>query len=135
MDEKSIVEVEKIIGYTFKNKKLLITALTHSSFVNENKSCEDYEKLEFFGDSILSAVIVTFLMKDNTKRYEHGIKTSFTEGDFSKIKSSLADKSNLSTSIMKLGLEEHLIMGEGDIKQNVKIELIDIIIIEGIPTT
>ena len=44
--------LEKSIGYTFKNKKLLKKALTHTSFANERK-IESNEKLEFMGDSIL----------------------------------------------------------------------------------
>ena len=125
--KKNINVIEKKIGYTFKDKSLLAQAFTRTSYCNEqNKNgrpeLQSNEVLEFFGDSILSAVIVTFLMKDNTQRYDHGIKTALTEGDFSRIKSSLADKSNLSASIMKLGLEEFLIMGEGDKKQDIKKE-------------
>lgn len=122
---KAIPLVERIIGYTFKDKSLLRQAFTRTSFCNEvNQSGRnDYqsnEVLEFFGDSILSAVIVTFLLKDNVKRYQHGIKTALTEGDFSRIKSALADKSNLSASIFKLGLEKYLIMGKGDKEKNIQ---------------
>ena len=122
--KRSIAEIEKIIGYTFKDKSLLKQAFTRTSYCNEQNvfgknDIASNEVLEFFGDSILSAVIVTFLMKDNTERYAYGIKTRFTEGDYSKIKSSLADKSNLSASISKLGLEKYLIMGEGDKKVNI----------------
>ena len=44
----SLEEYEKRIGYRFKNKDLLETALTHSSFANEHK-CKSYERLEFWG--------------------------------------------------------------------------------------
>ena len=50
-----INEFEKKIGYKFKNKNLINAALTHSSFKNiRNKN---YERLEFFGDRVLSLVI------------------------------------------------------------------------------
>ena len=47
----TLEELEKRIGYTFRDKKLLRQALTHSSFANEQKinKLEDYERLEFWG--------------------------------------------------------------------------------------
>mgnify|MGYP003096833251 CR=1 FL=1 len=43
---KPLEEYEKRIGYRFRDKQLLETALTHSSFANENK-CKSYERLKF----------------------------------------------------------------------------------------
>ena len=47
--------LESNIGYVFKNKDLLINALTHTSFANEhkNKKMKDNERLEFLGDAVL----------------------------------------------------------------------------------
>lgn len=53
-------ELEKQIGYTFKNKELLKTALTHTSYAYEN-NVQSNEKLEFLGDSILEFVSSVFL--------------------------------------------------------------------------
>jgi ribonuclease-3 len=119
--ENNIPEIEKKIGYTFRDKSLLRQAFTRGSFCNEinKREKENYksnEVLEFFGDSVLSAAIVTALIKQKTKRYPHGINTDLNEGDFSNIRSKLADKKNLSDNISRLGLEEYLIMGEGDKK-------------------
>ena len=51
---RSLDEFEKKIGYKFKNRNLLITALTHSSYANESRGGDQsYERLEFLGDSIL----------------------------------------------------------------------------------
>ena len=47
---------EKKLGYEFKNKELLETALTHSSYANEHR-VQDNERLEFLGDSVLSVII------------------------------------------------------------------------------
>ena len=116
--EKIITEIEKKIAYTFKDKSLLRQAFTRSSWCNEHKA-EEYqsnEVLEFFGDSVLSAAIVTLLMKDQTKRYRHGIYTELDEGDFSNIKSKNSDKKRLSVAIGELGLQQYLLMGEGDVK-------------------
>ena len=54
---RSLDEFEKKIGYRFKNRNLLITALTHSSYANESRGGDQsYERLEFLGDSILGFV-------------------------------------------------------------------------------
>lgn len=125
--EKNIRLIEKKIGYTFKDKGLLRQAFTRTSYCNEHKAArglkyQSNEVLEFFGDSILSAAIVTLLMKDFTERYEFGISTSLGEGDFSNIKSKLSDKKNLSLATGKLGLQKYLLMGEGDAKLGIENE-------------
>ena len=124
---KSVKEIENAIGYTFRDRSLLRQAFTRASFCNENnyKMKEPYqsnEVLEFFGDSVLSMAIITSLIKLKTKRYSGGIKTVLTEGDFSNIRSHLADKKNLSDNIRRLGLEKYLIMGEGDAKLGIEKE-------------
>ena len=84
----SIPVIEKKIGYVFKDKSLLTQAFTRSSFCNEHKrkggrGYMSNEVLEFFGDSVLSTVIITMMLRDKTERYEHGVYTSLNEGDFS----------------------------------------------------
>ena len=116
-----IPEIEAKIGYTFRDKSLLRQAFTRASYCNEANrydrlGYQSNEVLEFFGDSVLSAVIITSLIRTRTERYPHGIKTSLREGDFSNIRSNLADKRNLSDNIDRLGLAKYLIMGEGDSK-------------------
>ena len=125
--EENIKIIEKKIGYTFKDKSLLRQAFTRTSFCNEHRgpSGEKYqsnEVLEFFGDSLLSAAIVTLLMRDFAKRYDFGISTELKEGDFSNIKSKLSDKKNLSLATKRLGLQEFLLMGEGDAKMGIQNE-------------
>ena len=125
--KKNISDIEKKIGYTFKDKSLLMQAFTRTSFCNEHRNKpgakhQSNEVLEFFGDSLLSAAIVTLLMRDLAKRYEYGISTNLTEGDFSNIKSRLSDKKNLSLATKALGLEKYLLMGEGDTKLGIENE-------------
>jgi ribonuclease-3 len=121
---KNIPEIEKKIHYTFKDKSLLRQAFTRSSFCNEHKArgkrgYVSNEVLEFFGDSVLSTAIISMMLKDKTERYEHGVYTEMTEGDFSNIRSKLSDKRNLSLSMSCLGLQKFLQMGEGDGKLGV----------------
>ena len=125
--EKNIPKIEQIIGYTFKDKSLLMQAFTRSSFCNEANvrariPYQSNEVLEFFGDSVLSAAIVTMLIEIRSERYPHGIRSDLKEGDFSNIRSSLSDKKNLSDNITRLGLERMLIMGEGDAKLGIENE-------------
>ena len=122
-----IKSIENKINYTFKDKALLVQAFTRTSFCNEvnptsKVKYHSNEVLEFFGDGVLSLSIISFLLRECTERYEHGIKTELGEGDFSNIKSKLSDKQNLSKSMKALGLEKHLLMGEGDLKLNIQNE-------------
>jgi ribonuclease-3 len=111
--------IQEKIGYTFSDPSLLEQAFTRTSFCNEQGPKEKIkyqsnEVLEFFGDSILSASIVTYLIRSRSERYEHGIRTDLSEGDFSNIRSKLSDKRNLSENVKRLGLQEYLVMGKGD---------------------
>ncbi|MBO7305070.1 MAG: hypothetical protein J6V09_07615 [Clostridia bacterium] len=122
--DKNIKEIEQKIGYTFRDKSLLKQAFTRTSWCNEHKKdgYQSNEVLEFFGDSVLSAAIVTLLMKDSAKRYRHGISTELDEGDFSNIKSKTSDKTGLSVAMGKIGLEKYLLMGKGDVKLGIENE-------------
>ena len=60
---RPIEEYEQLIGYTFRDKSLLETALTHSSYANEHK-CQSYERLEFLGDSVLGFVTAEHLYQN-----------------------------------------------------------------------
>jgi ribonuclease-3 len=65
------------IGFEFSNIDLLITALTHRSYVNEHKKSvnEHNERLEFLGDAVLELVVTDFLF--NNYREPEGILTSW----------------------------------------------------------
>ena len=70
----SIAEIEKKIGYTFKDKSLVTQAFTRTSYCNEHKPSKNEryqsnEVLEFFGDSVLSTAIVTLIIKEFSERY------------------------------------------------------------------
>ncbi len=125
---RKIGEIEKILGYTFEDKSLLVQAFTRTSFCNEHHARtegEDYqsnEVLEFFGDAVLSAAIVSLLIERSSTRYAHGIHTALAEGDFSNVKSHLSDKSNLSVHMKRMGLQKYLLMGEGDKKMGMQNE-------------
>ena len=123
--DSNISQIEKTLGYVFRDKALLKQAFTRTSFCNEaikSENIQSNEVLEFFGDSVLSAAIVTLLIKTRTERYRHGIKTELTEGDFSNIRSKLSNKANLSQTVRKSGLQNFLLMGDGDAKLGIEQE-------------
>ncbi len=98
--------LEEKIGYTFKKKQLLKTAMTHSSYANENRSsgATSYERLEFLGDSILGFVTADYLYRtQNTD-----------EGELTRRRANLVCEQNLSQVAEKLGLGKYLILGKGE---------------------
>ena len=102
----SLKKFEDIIGYTFKNKALLSTALTHSSYANE-KHCKSYERLEFLGDSVLSLIV---------SRYFFQKMSYVNEGDLSRIRASLVCESTLSSVARKIRIGDFLLLGNGEEK-------------------
>ncbi len=121
--DTQIPTIERLIGYTFRDKSLLRQAFTRTSWCNERGgSYQSNEVLEFFGDGVLSLSIISLLLAECTERYVHGLRTALTEGDFSVIKSRLSDKTNLSRSTAKLGLQRFLLLGEGDVKLGIENE-------------
>jgi ribonuclease-3 len=65
------------LGFEFKDIQLLITALTHRSYVNEHKKSvtEHNERFEFLGDAVLELVVTDYLFKNFTE--QEGILTSW----------------------------------------------------------
>lgn len=98
-----MTEFEEIIGYTFKNRDLLRTALTHSSYANEHGSVCN-ERFEFLGDSVLSIVVSDYLFR----------RLRGNEGDLSKIRASLVCENALAVQARKIKLGEFLLIGHGE---------------------
>ena len=97
--------LEETIGYKFKNRKYLLTALTHSSYANEGKHLQSNERLEFLGDAVLSIVVSEHLYaKFRSKQ----------EGDLTKLRSSLVCESTLCGFAKKIGLGEYIMFGRGE---------------------
>lgn len=99
--------LENNIGYEFKNKDLLINALTHTSFANEHRHSQikDNERLEFLGDAVLELVSSEFLyinMQD------------MPEGKMTKLRASLVCEPTLSADAKSFGLEEYIYLGKGE---------------------
>lgn len=103
---KNLQALEKMLGYSFKNKELLRNALIHSSFVNESKldSIESNERMEFLGDSVLSLSISTYI-------YEN---YHYHEGDCTKLRALVVCEQALARVANHLGLGEYIFFGKGE---------------------
>ncbi len=101
--------LEKKLGHTFRDPALLKLALSHSSYANEqhlkNPRSECNERLEFFGDSILS-----FLVSDYLYRHYRDVQ----EGDLTKIRASVVCERALAKYAAQIGLGDYLLLGRGE---------------------
>ena len=98
-------ELEKKIGYNFKNKKLLTEALTHSSYANERQDgtrCN--ERLEFLGDSVLSIIVSDYLFRHFPE---------LPEGDLTKIRASAVCEKTLGKLAADIELGKYMRLGHG----------------------
>lgn len=101
-----MTELEKKIGYTFKNKKFLKIALTHSSYANESGGrLSSYERLEFLGDSILGVITSDYIFKNFPK---------YPEGDLTKLRASLVCEKQLCVFSRELGISEYVKLSRGE---------------------
>jgi ribonuclease-3 len=104
---KNIEGLEDSLGYKFRNKELLYTALIHKSYHHENPNEAPFcnERLEFLGDSVLGLVISETLYNN-----EQG----FMESDMSKMKAYLVRESVLFEVASKISLGKYLLLGKGE---------------------
>ena len=122
--QHAIGEIEAIIGYHFRDPALLRQAFTRKSYCNEARQAGDRhiqsnEVLEFCGDSVLSAAIISILMERCSHRSAVGLATELDEGSFTVIKSNLTNKTMLSRRVGELGLSQYLLVGRGDVKRGI----------------
>lgn len=111
--KRNMTGLEERIGYTFKDKALLNTALTHSSYSNEmkvkNKSFVCNERLEFLGDSVLSLIVSEYL-------FEH--YPDYPEGELTRMRAEVVCERALSKNAREIGLGGYLNLGHGEEQNN-----------------
>ncbi len=98
---------QKKIGYTFRNRNLLLQALTHSSYANERhmKKLSDNERLEFLGDAVLELVSSDFLYKNYPDQQE---------GELTKLRASIVCEPTLALCAKDVGIGDYLFLGKGE---------------------
>ena len=102
-----IKELEQKLGYTFKNKRLLTTALCHKSYINEAKdnNIRSYERLEFLGDSVLGVIVSRYIFENFT---------SFPEGKLSRLRAAVVCEESLSDIARSMDIGRYIILSNGE---------------------
>ena len=100
-----ISEFEGIIGYQFKNRNFIKTALTHSSYANERGQGECNERLEFLGDSVLGIV---------TAEYFYHNLNHLPEGEMTKKRAACACEKSLYKFAKEIDLGKYIYLGKGE---------------------
>lgn len=98
-------ELERAIGYKFKNQSLLRQALTHSSA--RSSRSQNYERMEFIGDATIG-LYVRLLLKN------HFLKSG--EGDLARKYNSLVQNTFIAEIARKINLGKHIIMSQSEIR-------------------
>jgi len=104
---KKLKNLEKLIGYRFRNKSLLNQALTHKSYANElyRSKLDDNERLEFLGDAVLG-IVASRILYDDYPGDDEGILTRY--------KSQLVSGATLGRIAKELRIGQFLLLGKGE---------------------
>ncbi len=102
----NLEELEKNIGYVFKNKELLKQALRHTSYANERK-LESNEKLEFLGDSILEFI---------SSKYIYKAYPNLREGEMTKVRATVVCEKSLYKIAKLHNFSDFLYLGRSEKK-------------------
>ena len=102
-------DLQRAIGYRFRDRGLIEHAMTHASRANEDISggVKDNESMEFLGDAVLGFIIADALFRE---------LPASTEGDKSKLKATMVSTIALARQAERLGLGEHMLLGRGEEK-------------------
>jgi len=102
-----LTALEESIGHRFSDRKLLLNALMHRSYVNENPHLHltDNERLEFLGDAALDLAISHLLIE----RFPH-----YNEGKLSRLRAGIVNEKQLASMAKELGLGVALHLGKGE---------------------
>lgn len=100
-----IAAFEQKINYTFKNKDLLLTALTHSSYANECGGMFN-ERLEFLGDSVLGMI---------TAEYFYLHHKNMPEGELTKLRAATVCEKSLFSFAKQIELGSFILLGKGEL--------------------
>ena len=100
----------EVLNIKPKNLKLYENAFSHSSYVNEHKTKNDYERLEFLGDAVLDLVVADYLYNNHKE----------DEGEMTKVRASYVCENANYCYAKELGLEKYIKVGTGESKEGIK---------------
>ncbi len=106
---ESLSQLEQLLGVTFTDKMLLLTAVTHRSYLNEHREAtwEHNERLEFLGDAVLELVVTDYLFRQYPEK---------PEGELTAVRAALVNTVSLSSAAEQLGVNDFLLMSKGEAK-------------------
>lgn len=108
----NLTKLEKILEFHFDNPDLLLQAIVHRSYLNENPDFHvgHNERLEFLGDAVLELVVTEYLYKN----YEN------PEGELTAWRAALVNTRSLSEKSLQMGLNDFVLLSRGEAKDKGK---------------
>lgn len=101
-------EFEKRVGLIFKDRRLLVAAFTHRSYLNENPAAGEHnERLEFLGDAVLELAVTNYLYRNYPKQ---------NEGEMTSYRAALVNYQTLSKVAADIGMNEYMLLSYGESK-------------------
>ncbi len=107
---ESMEELFKRLNIVPKDRNLYKTAFSYSSYVNEHKQKNDYERLEFLGDAVLDLVLADYLYSNHKE----------TEGEMTKVRASYVCENANYCYATSLQLQNYVLLGHGEQKEGLK---------------
>lgn len=121
MTDNDLFFIQDGLEYEFNEPKLLRQAFTRKSYSEEGNGAHHNEVLEFYGDKALEFIVMKKLSTYYGDESLNGKYVSLkNEGQLTEIKKKLVCKKMLAHRVDVLGFAEYLLMGKGDIGQNVQ---------------
>ncbi len=107
--ETDLPKLQQVLGVTFSDTTLLLSAITHRSYLNEHREAtwDHNERLEFLGDAVLELVVTDHLFKKYTDK---------PEGELTAVRAALVNTVSLSVASEQLGINDYLLMSKGEAK-------------------
>jgi ribonuclease III len=113
MEERNIQteidKLQKLLNVQFTDTKILLSAITHRSYLNEHREAtwDHNERLEFLGDAVLELVVTDYLYKKYPEK---------PEGELTAVRAALVNTVSLSATSEDLGINSYLLMSKGEAK-------------------
>jgi len=100
---------QTLVGVTFSDTNILLSALTHRSYLNEHREAtwDHNERLEFLGDAVLELVVTDYLYKKYPEK---------PEGELTAVRAALVNTVSLAQASEQLGVNEYMLMSKGEAK-------------------
>ncbi len=105
--KESLGKLEERLGVTFRDRELLLTAITHRSYLNEHREAtqQHNERFEFLGDAVLELVVTDFLFH----KYP-----AMPEGELTAIRAALVNTISIADASTKLNINDFLLLSKGE---------------------